>query len=463
MTHGKVIIIWLMCLAAAVALYFFSDAVDQRSEEHERESNRLVRLSDPLNVQSMEIAGKQMPKPIRIERRDQRHLWEMTKPVACQADGMQVGRLLSAVLEGQIKGRIEKPGELGQFGLDPAALKLTLTDRKGGTAVLLMGNLSPTKEFAYAAAPGGNQVWLVEPTLRGAINRSVFELRDKAALDFVVNKVTGLDMNLGKAPLKLERTQGGAGARWQFAGGGEADTSAVEDLLFQVHGLMAMSFIDQGINREKMGLAKPAGAVVLAMEGGGKKGLVVGGRLSGRQERYVQRLSGGPVMILKQRSLDRLTQATRFSLSQRRLMRFDREAAAALSVTRGGVEFKYAKQDGVWVRTQPPGDEKSGEVASLLVWDLGNLKWQKILGDAGLLGLDNPSAVITLTLKTPEAEGKPAKVLKKTLRLGRVDKASGLLSAQVSGDDRVFGLAADFANNLPQVPPDGKKAPSGSK
>ncbi|MCB2226922.1 MAG: DUF4340 domain-containing protein [Desulfarculaceae bacterium] len=458
----KKIIIWVLFLAVAAALYFLSDAVDRRSQEQERETNRIVTLSDPLNVASLDIEGQQMPKAIRIERRDKEHRWDMVAPVKSQADGMQVGRLLSTVLEGQVKGRIENPGNLKDFGLDPAALKLTLTDRKGGQAVLLLGSLSPTKEFAYAAAPGGKEVWMVEPTLRGAVNRSVFELRDKAVMDFVVSNVTRLELNTGKEEIKVKRLQGGAAPRWQFADGGEADPSAVEDLLFMVHGLMALDFLDQGIHLKKMGFEPPQAGVVLDMEDGSKKGLLVGGKVTGREERYVRRLSGGPVMVLKQAALDRLYKANRFSLSQRRLMRFERDAAVALSVTRGKDELKYAKQGGVWVRTQPPGDEKSGEAASLLVWDLGNLKWQKVLGTGGLLGLDNPSAVIKLTLEAPAKDGEAPTVQVKTLSLGRVDKASGLLAAQIGGDERVFGLAADFADNLPAAQAE-KTAPKGQK
>jgi hypothetical protein len=454
----------LLFLAVAGTLYFMSEAVDRRSQEQERESNRLVRLSDPLNVASFSISGKEIPKTIRIERRDAEHRWEMVKPVIHEADGMQVGRLLSTVLEGQIKGRIENPGDLKQFGLDPPAIKLTLIDRKGDQAVLWLGHLSPTKDFAYAAVPGGDEVWLVEPTLRGAVNRSVFELREKAVLDFVVNKVEGLELNAGKQPLKLKRLQGGAEARWQFSDGAEADTAAVEDVLFMVHGLMAVDFLDQGIHLEKMGLAEPSGGVVLAMEGGGKKGLIIGGKVSGRDERYVRRLSGGPVMVVKERSLDRLRRVTRFSLSQRRLMRFSRDAVVALRVERGGHELSYAKQGGLWRRTQPPGDEKSGEAASLLVWDLSNLKWQKILGTGGLLGLDKPAAVITLTLEKPSGQdGKTPTVQKQILSLGRIDKKSGLLAAKVKGDDRVFGLAADFMDNLPKLPKDDSTAPKGQK
>ena len=458
------VIIWVLFLAVAAALYFLSGAVDRRSQEHEREANRLLHLADPLNVQSLSISGSEMPQAMVIERRDKQHRWEMVKPVVYPADGMQVGQMLSTVLESQVVSRISDPGELKQFGLDPPDFKLVLTSRGGGKAELLVGHLSPTKEFAYATTPGADEVWLAPPLVRGAINRSLFEMRDKAVLDFVVSQVTKVELNTGGQVLNLTREQAGARPVWRFADAGEADPAAVEDLLFMVHGMMAVDFLDKGIHPDKMGLTKPWGTVVLGLEGGGKKGLIIGGRVSGRDERYVRRLSGGPVMVVKKTSLERFGQMDRLKLSQRRLFKVERDDVVALSVERGGQVMEFAKQGGQWVRTQPPGDEKSGEVAGLLVWDLVNLKWQKLLGTTGLAGLDKPSTVIKLTIKPPATpQGQAATVLVKQLILGQVDKTSGMLSAKIKGDDRVFGLDAGLLNGLPALPKKDTKAPAGPK
>ena len=442
------LIVWLLFLAVAAALWFMSEAVDQRAEEAESQTNRIVRLDDPLNVQSFEISGARVPKTIRIERRDKEHRWVITAPVKWEADGMAVGRLLSAVLEGKIAQRIKKPGGLKQFGLAPPDFKLTLTDRSGDQAVLLLGELNPEKKFTYGAVPGGKEVWMLDPQVRSAVNQTVFELRNKVVLDFVVNQVTSLNLNTGKTPLALKRIRGGAQPLWKFADDAEADSEAVEDVLFKVHGLRALDFMDEGIKPELMGLATPSGLVELGLAKGGQQGLDLGGPVPGRDETYLRRRAGGPVMVVKSASLAPLRQISRFQLSQRRLFKFDRDQAVALSVKRGGVVIKYAKEQGQWRRTQPPGDLKSGAAAALLAWDLGNLKWRKILDKNTALGLDKPQVVITLTLET---KGKAGTVENKVLRLGKVDKASGLLAVQIPGDKRIFGLKADFLSSLPRA------------
>jgi hypothetical protein len=461
---GRRALIWLVLLAVAVGVYFLTEAVDRRVEEQDLAAKSLVSLTDPLNIQTLSLSGAEMPNAVVIERRDKEHRWEMTQPVVYAADGMQVGQMLSTVLESRIVRRIDKPGDLKQFGLDPPAFKLVLTSRKGDKAELLVGNLSPTKEFAYAMRPGSGQVWLVPPLVRGAVNRSLFELRDKVALDFVVNQVEKAEFDLGERSLKLVREKGGAKPIWRFADGDEADPTAVEDFLFMVHGMMAVDILDQGIHPDKMGLTKPWGKVVLTMADGKQAGLLIGSRVTGRDERYLRRLSGGPVLVVQKASLERLAQVDRFQLSHRRVFRIERDDVVALGVQQDGHTTQYAKEGGRWVRTSPPGDEKSGEVASLLVWDLVNLKWQKLLGTSGPAGLDKPNIVIKLTIKPPATEkNTAATVMVKELVLGQVEKGSGLLSARVPGDERIFGLKADLLQGLPPLPGKDTKAPAGPK
>ena len=45
---GKRLVIWLIFLGVAAALYLLSGQVDERHEQAEKESKRLLTLADPL-------------------------------------------------------------------------------------------------------------------------------------------------------------------------------------------------------------------------------------------------------------------------------------------------------------------------------------------------------------------------------------------------------------------------------
>lgn len=456
------LIVWLIFLAAAVSLYFMSDALDNRAAKTQTQRDGLITLSDPLNVQSLELSGVATPKTIRIERREKQHGWEMLTPVRCPADGVVVGQLLSAVVEGKIQRRLNDPGNLKQFGLQPPILKLVLSDRSGSKAVLWLGERSPNQEFVYASAPGVNQVWMLSPAVLAAVNRTVLDLRDKSALDFVLSQVESLELSAGKTQLSLKRVRGGADPLWKLADGSEADSEEVEDLLLKLHALRAVDILDEGIIPQRMGLEPPAGKVVLGIAGGGPKGLLLGGKVAGRDETYLRRQSGGPVLVLKSAALAPLRTVTAFQLQQRRLLRFKRDQATALTLQRGAQTLEFGKPKGVWLRTKPAGDVRSGEGVYGLVWALSELKWQKILGKNAQLGLDKPQAVITLTI---QAAGKkpPAKPKQVVIKLGQVDPASRLLAVQVGGDEQVYGVKTDLLKDLPSAPAAPGKTPDGKK
>lgn len=452
------LLIWILVLAAAGGLYFWSLKAEQSRETALDRTNRVAALDDPLNVQALELSGRYYPKAVTIVRRDKEHHWWITAPVNWAADNLAVGRLIGDVLDARTAGRVKGEADPADFGLKPPRVKLTLTDRKGVKSVLLAGDLSPTRKFLYASRPGG-PVLMIPSEIRGALFRTVLDLRDKAALDFVAADVDRLEMTWRDAPaVKVLRKRGGADPRWEFEGGDLASADNVEDLLFQIHGLMAVDFLDQGVDEAKMGLKRPWGRVVLGLEGGDRKGLVLGGPTGTAGERYVRRLSGGPVMVLKQLSLDRLRR-TRKQLAERRLWRVDATNVVALAVTGGGRTMAFAKEQGRWRRTQPPGDLRTGDPGAMLVYDLADLKWERILEPGGDYGLQPPKVSITLKVdlgaEAKKAGGGVVKEMK--LYLGTVDPKSGLLPARVEGDGRIFGISPSF---LKSVPGQDKKKPS---
>ncbi|MFZ5586732.1 MAG: DUF4340 domain-containing protein [Thermodesulfobacteriota bacterium] len=446
--RAKQLIIWLVALAAAAAAWFITEQVEERQAQEEEASRRVVSLTEPLGVQTVELGGSQFPQPVRIERQEERQRWVLTQPISYPADGLAVGRLIGSLLDARTKDRLPKPDNPAQFGLEPPRLSVALTDRKGGRSEVLVGGLSPSRDLVYLAPPDRGEVWLAPAELNGALGRSLFDLREKTVLDFVVADVERLEMKLSGQPLTLTRQRGGAEPAWTLEGHGAADPRAVEDLLFQIHGLQALDFIDQDIDEAKLGLKPPAGRIVLGLAKSGQAeqaeqaGLAVGAAAPGQDRRQVRRLAGGPVMAVAAESLARLERKP-LDLIERHVLKIERGQVRGLKLRSGGRELAFTRGEDGWRRLGAEGGEKPDDKVDLLVWDLASLKWEQVLAP-GEHGLDQPQAVLEISLET--ADGQSAS---RTLSLGRVDPASGLLAVRVAGDERVLGVRPDLPDRLP--------------
>lgn len=445
------VILWLILLGAAAAAFLWLEQSSRQEAERQERADRIMELDNPRLVASLEVSGSRVKKPIKIERREKEHRWALITPVETSGDGVVIGKVVASVMSASVLRRLTDQKDLAPFGLHPPHYRITITTVDGKATTLLVGKVSPTRQFVYVARPQSKEVLLIGSGEGRSLFVNLFDLRDKAVLDFVVADVVRLELkNPGQAkPLVLVRKRGGANPDWRFTDGSQADSEAVIDLLYQVHGLQAVGFEDQAGEPAAQGMDSPRGMVVLGLQSGQRAGIFVGKATKDGKHAYVRRLAGGSLMVVKQSSIDRLRRKPK-QLAYRRPWELDRREVTKLVVRVGDKTTTYGRPEGMWVRTDPPGDKKSGEEASLLVWELANLRWQKLLDPGKDYGLGQPRAVLSLTLPAAGGKGKPAaKEVVRRLKVGAVDPDSKLLAISVDGDNRVFGVKPDFINSIP--------------
>lgn len=443
------VLAWLFVLAVAAGSYFYTVHQAEETALQEKAASKALSLSDPLNIEAIELSGEDYPKPVRIERRDKEHKWQMVKPVDWTADGVKVGNLLDTLLGIHRQRTLQDQKDLDQFGLKPPRVEVKLWDRKGGTAQLLIGDESPSKEFFYAAPPETKgEVWLLPGKERRQISLTLFDLRDKSALEFVVANVKGIKLERdGKVEMNLLRKNQNGAETWSFADGEKASAEEVRDWLFQIHGVRVMDFVDTGIDEKAMGLTEPVMRLTLDMAGGSRFGLIRGAKAKTGAESYVRRLGGGPVMAVKDKLLEMLNKTSK-DLAYRKVWELERRQVVALDVTGpDGKTKSYAKDEGKWRQTEPPGKEKEATAAALFIYDLQDLKFEQILGGNGDYGLDSPQWKITIRQRLKD---KPGQIKAQTLLIGKISGKNGLLPARVKGDPRVFGLKPELLKSIPQ-------------
>jgi hypothetical protein len=443
------VLAWLFVLAVAAGSYFYTVHQSEEAAKQEEAASKALSLSDPLNIEAIELSGEDYPKPVRIERRDKEHKWQMVKPVDWTADGVKVGNLLDTLLGIHRQRTLQDQKDLDQFGLKPPRVEVRLWDRKGGTAQLLIGDESPSKEFFYAAPlETKGEVWLLPGKERRQISLTLFDLRDKSALEFVVANVKGIKLERdGKVEMNLLRKNQNGAETWSFADGKKASAEEVRDWLFQIHGVRVMDFVDTGIDEKAMGLTKPVMRLTLDMAGGSRLGLTRGKKAKTGAESYVRRLGGGPVMVVKDKLLEVLNKTSK-DLAYRKVWELERQQVVALDVTGpDGKTRSYAKDEGKWRQIEPPGKEKEATAAALFIYDLQDLKFEQTLGGKKDYGLDSPQWKITIK---QQLKDKPGQIRAQTLLIGKISGKNGLLPAQVKGDPRVFGLKPELLKSIPQ-------------
>ena len=459
------VLILLVILAAAVGAFLFVEDQTEQQARQELAQSRLIDLRDPVGVQEVEVSGKDLSGPISIKRHGDQHRWDILQPVKAKADYLSVERLINTLVEAKSEKRLSGKQDLASYGLDPAQFTITLKTKDGKVYTVLVGEDSPTGQYLYLAPGDKSQVWLAKKDIRPGLTQSLFDYRDKSALDFVASQVQRLEITYpGQTkPLELIRTQKEPKEVWELNGDRKADPEAVTDLLFQISGLRVEEFQDGKSPSEKMGLVPPRARYQLALENGTQLGLATGGPTADPTKVYAVDESGGPVLVLAKSSLDRLARQPK-DLILRAVFAFDRDRVTGLTVRRPGETLVYAKRDGRWKRTQPEGDAKSGESAELLAWDLANLKWEELLPSGGAYGLDKPRIELILTVEQPSAEGgEKGSTESYKLLVGEKDNKSGLIAARVEGRDQVFGLKEDFIKGIPGSPKEDKSASQSPK
>ena len=133
--------------------------------------------------------------------------WQITAPVTAPADETSISRIVTVINELEIARVVdENATDLGQYGLAPAQVEVTIkTSGAAGTQRLLLGAKGSIGDTVYAQLSSGPRVILVASDIADTVNKSTFDLRDKAVLKFDRDKIDGLEIETAGHTIQLKR------------------------------------------------------------------------------------------------------------------------------------------------------------------------------------------------------------------------------------------------------------------
>ncbi len=302
--------------------------------------------------------------------------WRITAPIQARADGAEVSSLTSSLESLDVSRAVdEAPADLATFGLAEPRMSVAFTT-ENATQTLLLGDRTATGGDIYAKLDGQSRVFLIPSWLETSLDRTTFQLRDKAIV--AVDRAQVDSISIIGAPGTIELAKEGDSWSLEQPISARADSSAVDTLLTRLTtGQMQAVVAEEPATLDVYGL-EPARTTVTLSGGGERLAQVLVGSESGDAAVHVKD-AARTVVFTVEASLASDLQRPASAYRRKALFDVDTTSAAKLSVTReDGTTLAFERrppQDDangapVWQQTAPEGGtmaaDRIGELASRL-------------------------------------------------------------------------------------------------
>lgn len=339
--------------------------------------------------------------------------WQVVQPITAKAEESEVSGITSALGQIEVTRVIdENPTNLNDYGLSNPRIEI---DFKGPGdkeyRKLFVGDKSPTGADLFAKRNDEKKVFLIPGFQETSLNRTTFDLREKAVLKFDREKVDGLDVTAGSKTLAVAKD----GGDWKITKPVQtrADFGSVEGLVGRLQSVQMKSMVTENAapaDLKKYGLDKPEATVNLNA-GSARATLLIGGK-SADNTVYARDASKPSVVTVESALLDDLKKSAD-DYRRKDIFEFRPFNANRLEMTRNGqtVVLERVKGTGenapdTWKRVSPTAADVDREKSDGLLSKLSNIRAASFVDTTAKTGLDKPALMVTVKFDDGKKEEK---------------------------------------------------------
>lgn len=426
MKFGKVLIYLVILIALATYVYFVEIRHKQKLEAQKAEAEKIVKL-DKDKVTQINLKSKDHGT---IGLKKTEGTWVLTRPVAVKADPSSIRSLLNTISDAQYEKVLkEKDVKWDDYGLNNPLFTVSVSTRDD-TYDLFFGASNPAKTSFYLRKKGDPRLLLVADTLKKALDKSTYHLRDKTVFAVAPDDIDRIVIGKDGTETELKRE---TPDRWVMLKPDKMRVKATEVTrdLVNLTNLQAKAIIDQPKkDGDPYGLDNPTEKIEL----GGKKRtqtLLIGKakevtdtKAGSNPDRYAKINGMEMVYLIDGRTLGNLKTDPK-ELQDKYLLHFTPDSIEKLEVDLDGKKWLAVRsKDAKWILEKP---EKKKDVDAWpitgLLWGLKNLEWKEVTKpaprDLAGVNLDKPRLVISLWKK----DSKEPMVFKAGWKDSPVEKA----------------------------------------
>ncbi len=359
-------------------VYFYEVQGRAEREETERQEELLLHF-DSDQVTAIEVTTA--AGTVRATKTDGD--WGIVAPVTIGADGAAIDSLVDRMERGKHERLIsEAATDLAPYGLAEPVARVTLELSDGGRAALAVGNDTPVGYNVYVTVGDDGDVHSAMRGIKDALDKSLFDLRDKSVLVFDEDEVRHIELSRGTFRVELDAKSENDGdeAQWMATTPfeGRADGDMIDDLLSTLYTAEATSFLIDAeptpAQLDEYGLVEPTATITLRTEDDASHGLIIGSAAPDEDGFYAMRAGGTSVFVVESDLLDDVP-TTVDGLRNKQVIVLARARVRTLTVQRVSAAPIRLERDGTdWKITEPRQLEADSSVVSRLLSALEDLR-----------------------------------------------------------------------------------------
>ena len=400
--------------------------------------DRTVLKFESENVSEMTLQVTDQAE-IRCQKSDENE-WKMVHPVEAKADVKEIGSILTA-LDTLKVAVFEADGavDLAKYELDSPRIRVKLQLSENNGQELLIGGEAGTTGRIYVKRAEEDSIYAVSKEIHIALNKTVFDLRDKRVIDFQRTATNRFEIEQAGQKIVCEKN---ADDEWEIKEPVtlKADASAVDDLLFGVDALKAVEFVsDHPKSLQPYGLDRPSIQISFMATDAEPTTFLIGKQKDDTV--YVKAQNAENVVLVKTDILELVGMGVA-GLRDKQVIDFSSDDATKLTLQHGEVNLTCQKQGTNWRLTKPVQEDAKNGAVNSIIYQINTLEAEKFLvkmPNVVAIGLDNPQIQVTVTLDS----GKEY-----VLQIGKLDESKRLYARLWREPNTIFLLKADIADEL---------------
>jgi hypothetical protein len=203
--RGLLVATFVFCILGGF-LYWSEHHKPSETAKASADTSPVILKLDPSTITKLDVKKKDS-EAIVLAKADSGK-WQITEPKPFGADQNTVSGMLSTLSSLNSDRVVEdQAADLKQYGLDPPALELDVTEKNNKTQKLLIGDDTPASGAFYAMLKGDPRVFTIPTYSKTSVDKSVDDLRDKRLLTVNPDKISRIELIQKNEDLEFGRNK----------------------------------------------------------------------------------------------------------------------------------------------------------------------------------------------------------------------------------------------------------------